>query len=134
MNLPNPFFKEVVDAHIDIERWLSGSAEAGRLATLMARFSPGFSMITMSGTVLDYAGVDALFSDGHGARPGLVIGVDELRALAVWSDGAAIGYRETQTDGAGRRTVRRSTAMFRREADGSIVWRHLHETAVAPPA
>ncbi|MGC3025583.1 hypothetical protein ACPUER_10565 [Burkholderia sp. DN3021] len=44
---------------------------------------------------------------------------------------SAIGYRETQTDGDGRRTVRRSTAVFRREADGLIVWRHLHETPVA---
>ncbi|WP_175819214.1 DUF4440 domain-containing protein [Burkholderia sp. BCC0419] len=131
MNLPNPFFTEVVDAHVDIERWLSGRAEPGRLATLMARFSPGFSMITPSGTVLDYAGVDALFSHGHGARPGLVIGIDELRALAVWSDGATVGYRETQTDAQGRRTVRRSTALLRREADGVIVWRHLHETLVA---
>ncbi|AOI75511.1 MULTISPECIES: hypothetical protein [unclassified Burkholderia] len=131
MNLPNPFFNEVVDTHVDIERWLSGRAEPGRLAMLMARFSPGFSMITTSGTVLDYAGVDALFSRGHGARPGLVIGIDELRALAVWSDGAVIGYRETQTDMEGRRTVRRSTALFRREADGVIVWRHLHETPVA---
>ncbi|KVE34813.1 hypothetical protein [Burkholderia sp. TSV86] len=131
MNLPNPFFKEVVDTHIDIEHWLSGRAEPGRLATLLARFSPGFSMITLSGTVLDYAGVNALFSHGHGARPRLMIGIDELQVLAVWSDGAAIGYRETQTDGEERRTVRRSTAIFRREADGVIVWRHLHETPVA---
>ena len=40
MNLPNPYFKEVVDTIADIECWLSGRAE--RLATLMARFSPGF--------------------------------------------------------------------------------------------
>ncbi|WP_175776244.1 DUF4440 domain-containing protein [Burkholderia anthina] len=131
MNLPNPYFNEVVDAHVDIERWLSGRAEPERLASLLLRFSPGFSMITLSGAVLDYTGVDALFSRGHGARPGLVIGIDELRGLAVWSDGAVIGYRETQTDGEGRRTVRRSTAVFRREADGLIVWRHLHETPVA---
>ncbi|BAX62320.1 hypothetical protein BSFP_051870 [Burkholderia stabilis] len=75
--------------------------------------------------------MDALFSRGHGARPGLVIGIDELRGLAVCRDGAAIGYRETQTDGEGRRTVRRPMAVFRREADGLIVWRHLHETPVA---
>lgn len=130
MNLPNPYFNEVVDAHVDIERWLSGRAEPERLASLLTRFSPDFSMITLSGAVLDYAGVDALFSRGHGVRPGLVIGIDELRSLAVWSDGAVIRYRETQTDGEGRRTVRRSTAVFRREADGLIMWRHLHETPV----
>ncbi len=80
--------------------------------------------------MLDYSGVDALFSRGHGARPGLAIGIDELIGLAVWSDGAVTGCRETQTDGDGRRTVRRSTAVFRREAHGLIVWRHLHETPV----
>lgn len=130
MSLPNPYFKEVVDTVVDIECWLSGRAAPERLAALMARFSPGFSMIAMSGAVLDYAGVDALFSNGHGARPGLAIEIDELRGLAVWSDGATIGYRETQADAEGRRTVRRSTAVFRREADGLIVWRHLHETPV----
>ena len=129
MNLPNPYFGS--RRHHRRHRVLVvRPCRPERLATLMARFSPGFSMITMSGTVLDYAGVDALFSHGHGARPGLVIDIDELRA-AVWSDGATIGYRETQTDAQGRRTVRRSTAVFRREADGLIVWRHLHETPVA---
>ena len=49
MNLPNPYFKEVVDTVADIACWLSGRAGPERLATLMARFSPGFSMITMSG-------------------------------------------------------------------------------------
>nr|WP_318654707.1 hypothetical protein [Burkholderia sp. S-53] len=60
-----------------------------------------------------------------------MIGIDELRGLAVGRDGAAIGCREMQADGEGRLKVRRSTAVFRREADGLIVWRHLHETPVA---
>ncbi|KVC22804.1 hypothetical protein [Burkholderia pseudomultivorans] len=130
MNLPNPFCNEIVDAHVDIEDWLSGRAGPERLAMLLARFSPEFSMITTSGAVLDCAGVDALFSRGHGARPGLRIAIDELREIADCADGAVIGYRETQTDAAGRRTVRRSTAVLRRDADGRIVWQHLHETPV----
>jgi hypothetical protein len=50
----------------------------------------------------------------HGARPGLAI--DE--------------WRETRTDGEGRRTVRRSTAAVRREAAGLTVRRHRRETPV----
>ena len=45
--------------------------------------------------------------------------------------GAVVAYRETQTDGAGCRTVRRATVVFERDGAGRIAWRHLHETAVA---
>lgn len=38
MNEPNPYFQEVVDAHVDIERWLSGRAEHGLLPALLERF------------------------------------------------------------------------------------------------
>ncbi|OMG75260.1 DUF4440 domain-containing protein [Burkholderia ubonensis] len=131
MKLPNPYFQEVVDAHVDIEAWLSGRAEPGRLATLLARFSPQFSMIALQGAPIDYAGVDALFSQGWNARPGLRIEIDEWREIAACDGGAVIGYRETQTDGTGRRTVRRSTVVFERDMHGRIVWRHLHETPVA---
>ncbi|PCE33904.1 DUF4440 domain-containing protein [Burkholderia ubonensis] len=131
MNLSNPFFQEVVDAHVDIECWLSGDAEPGRLRSLLARFSPAFSMVALTGTLLDHAGVEALFARGHGARPGLRIEIDALTDIHTSRDFAVIGYRETQTDGEGRRTVRRSTAVFGRDAGGRIVWRHLQETPVA---
>ncbi|WP_164714735.1 hypothetical protein [Burkholderia ambifaria] len=36
-------------------------------------------------------------------------------------------WRETRTDGEGLRTVRRSTAVFRREAAGLTVRRHRRE-------
>jgi len=52
----------------------------------------------------------------HGACPDLAIAIDE--------------WRETRTDGEGRRTVRRSTAVFQRATDGQTVWRHRHETPV----
>jgi len=131
MTLSNPFFQEVIDAHVDIEQWLSGRAEPGRLAVLLARFSPHFSMVTLPGAVLDRAGVDALFSSGHGRRPGLRIEIDALQEIAAWPGGAVVGYREIQADGAGSRTVRRSTVVFERDGAGCIAWRHLHETAVA---
>ncbi|MBN3821825.1 DUF4440 domain-containing protein, partial [Paraburkholderia sp. Se-20369] len=111
MNLPNPYFREVVDTCVDIEQWLSGRAAHGPLAPvlaqLLARFSPQFTMITLQGAAIELAGVDALFSQGHGVRPGLRIEIDALQVIAEWAGGAAIGYRETQVDGAGRRTVRR---------------------------
>lgn len=130
MSVPNPFFQEVVDAHVDIEQWLSGRAARERLAPLLARFSRHFSMISLQGHALDFADVDVLFSRGFGARPGLRIAIDELHEVSAWQGGAAIAYRETQVDGAGRRTVRRSSVVFERDANGRIGWLRLHETPV----
>ncbi|ABO57388.1 DUF4440 domain-containing protein [Burkholderia vietnamiensis] len=130
MNPSNPYFQEVIDAHVDIEQWLSGRATRDALAPLLARFSRAFSMISLQGHALDYADIDILFSRGYGARPGLRIAIDELHEVSAWQRGAAIAYRETQTDEAGRRTVRRSTVVFERDADGRIGWLRLHETPV----
>ncbi|UOB58589.1 DUF4440 domain-containing protein [Burkholderia pyrrocinia] len=130
MNSSNPYFQEVVDAHVDIERWLSGSAAREALAPLLARFSRRFSMISLQGHALDFADIDVLFSRGFGARPGLRIAIDELHEVSAWQGGAAIAYRETQVDGEGRRSVRRSTVVFERDASGRIGWLRLHETPV----
>ena len=127
----HPFLQEAIDAHVAIERWFSGAESADGLASLLQRFSPCFTMITPQGATLDHAGVEHLFARGHGARPGLRIAIDELHGLGTWPDGAVVTYREIQVDGQGRRTVRRSTAVFHRDADGRVAWRHLHETYVA---
>ncbi|MCX4164900.1 MULTISPECIES: DUF4440 domain-containing protein [Paraburkholderia] len=131
MNPPNPFFQEIVDAHVDIEQWLSGRAEAGRLAALLNRFSSRFSMVTLQGLRFDRTAVDRLFSQGHGKRPGLRIEIDELRDIDMWRDGAVVGYRETQIDESGSCTVRRSTAVLACDESGRVTWRHLQETSVA---
>ncbi|VVE61838.1 hypothetical protein PAN31117_00657 [Pandoraea anapnoica] len=122
--------QEVIDAHIAIEQWLSGRAEPTALESLLARFSPAFSMIALPGTRVNRAALDTLFGQGHGKRPGLQIVVDEVDTLAESPTGGVVVYRETQTDGEGHTSVRRSTAVFERETDGHIVWRHLHETPV----
>lgn len=128
MSTSNPFFQEIIDAHHEIQQWFSGDLERERLSTLLARFSPSFSMITPLGGMLDLAGLGALFSSGYGRRPGLLLEVGDLTQVAAWPGGAVAGYRETQVDGDGRRTIRHSTAVFEQDALGGIVWRHLHET------
>lgn len=130
MSSSNPFFQEVVDTCVDIEQWLSGRAEPARLSALLARFSPRFSMISLQGTQLERAQVDAFFSQGHGARAGLSIAIDQFAQVQSWPGGSAIVYRETQLYAEERCSVRRSTALFERDAHGRIVWLHLHETPV----
>ena len=54
------YFDLVTETHVEIEGWFSG-LEPGVLPVLLGRFSPQFSMIAPSGTVLDIDGVEALF-------------------------------------------------------------------------
>lgn len=131
MNQSHPFFQEVVATCADIEAWFGGRAAPAALADLMARFSPPFSMVTLPGARIDLAAVQAMFAQSHGRCPGLRIEIDELEEIHACDNGAVVAYRERQSDGAGNDSVRRSTAVFERDASGRIVWRHLHETPVA---
>ncbi len=132
MTESNPFFDEVRDAHVEIERWLSGEAPAERLPALLARFSPAYSMVTLAGARLDFAALTAFFARVRGTRPGLRIVIDELELIGPGDGRAVVGYREHQADAAGQATLRRSTAVFAHDDAGGIVWLRLHETACAP--
>ncbi len=53
----NPYFTEVIDAHIAIERWLGKGA--GEEQALLARFTPDFSMIALNGAPQDFTALCA---------------------------------------------------------------------------
>ena len=124
------YFDLVTETHVEIEGWFSG-LEPGVLPILLARFSPEFSMITPSGKVLDADGIDGLFEQLRGARPGLKITLSEFKGIAQYAGGAVVSYRELQEEHNGNRTDRRATVVFEKAADGKVLWRHLHETFCA---
>ena len=124
------YFEHVTKTHVEIEGWFSGLTP-GVLPTLLARFSPQFSMVTCTGKVLDADGVEGLFEQLRGARPGLTITLSEFQGIALHAEGAVVSYREWQEEHNGNRTDRRATVVFERNATGVVVWRHLHETFVA---
>jgi len=121
----NPWFTEVLDAHVAIENWLS--AGRGDLAPLVARFSPHYSMITLAGTRLDLNALNQFFAAQRASRPGLRISVDQLTLVAEFENGAVVQYREQQVQPGQAATTRWSTVVFRRES-GQLRWLHLHET------
>jgi len=125
------YFQEVLDAHLAIEQWFAGGADSGSEAALLARFSPDFSMVTPDGRQLDKAALGQLFAQAAGQRPGFKIAVSDLYGIDQHEDGAIVAYREEQVDGAGRRTLRVSTVVFRRTVSGELLWRHLHESWAA---
>lgn len=121
----NPYFTEVLQAHVAIEAWL-GKGD-GDINALLARFSPDYSMITLTGAALNHVQLSEFFLAQRGARPGLEIIVDEMRLLAEWPEGAVVRYRERQRLPGLTQTTRWSTALFTLQA-GLPLWRHLHET------
>lgn len=123
----NPYFTEVTEAHKAIELWLSRGE--GGILPLLARFSPDYTMVPLSGVPFGFEALNRFFSTQGGSRPGLTITVDSLTLLAEWSTGAVVGYREIQQT-AQETTVRWSTALFVLN-EGKPQWRHLHETAQA---
>ena len=124
------YFDLVKETHVEIEGWFSG-LEPGVLPVLLARFSPQFSMIAPNGKVLDAQGVETLFEQLRGARPGLKITLSEFKGLALHAGAAVISYRELQEEHNGNRSDRRATVVFEKAADGKVLWRHLHETFCA---
>ncbi|WP_314918350.1 DUF4440 domain-containing protein [Pseudomonas helleri] len=121
------YFDLVTETHVEIEGWFSG-LEPGVLPVLLARFSAQFSMITPTGKVLDANGVETLFEQLRGARPGLKITLSEFQGISLHAEGAVVSYRELQEEHNGTRTDRRATVVFERDASGKVLWRHLHET------
>lgn len=122
----NRYRDEIIEAHIAIENWL-GRGEGAHEA-LMAHFCQTFSMVTPTGTCLNYPALSDFFLAQRGSRPGLSITVDSVEVLETWPEGAALRYREIQSQPSAATTVRWSTALLIKQGD-SVVWRHLHETA-----
>ncbi|MGF6226004.1 DUF4440 domain-containing protein [Pseudomonas frederiksbergensis] len=122
------YFDEVIQAHIAIEQWLAEERDESELEQLLMRFSPQFSMISPLGRVLDFEALNELFLLAGGKKLGFRIELSELRGVALYDGGAVVSYREQQTDATGLHSDRRSSVVFEKQADGKVVWRHLHET------
>jgi hypothetical protein len=122
------YFEEVIQAHVAIEQWLAEERDASELEKLLTRFSPQFSMVSPLGRVLDFDALSELFTLAGGKKLGFRIKLSELRGIALYDGGATVSYREQQTDATGLHSDRRSTVVFEKQADGRVIWRHLHET------
>jgi hypothetical protein len=122
------YFDEVIQAHVAIEQWLAEERDDSELEQLLSRFSPQFSMVSPLGRVLDFEALSELFQLAGGKKLGFRIELSDLRGVALYDGGAVVSYREQQTDATGLHSDRRSTVVFEKDADGRLIWRHLHET------
>ncbi|KVL34638.1 polyketide cyclase [Burkholderia territorii] len=123
-------YLDALDASIaDIERWLSGTdTSPAALDALLAAFSADFTMIMTDGRVLDRDGMRALFATLGGAKPGLRIALSDIRVRVADASHTVLTYLEAQHAASGELPARRATAVFARDAAGSVRWSHLQET------
>lgn len=121
---------EIGQLHDFFERWFRGGVEPEGFERMERVMAPEFTIVTPEGQVLDRAGILAAVRAGRGSRE-VEIRVENARIL--WRVGAVTcaRYDERHT-GAGRRSLRRSTALFREAeaAPNGVEWLHVHETWV----
>ena len=133
MNSTNLYFDDVLSTHVLIRDWLSGVATAPEhCAGLLARFSPDFTMVAPGGRQLDGAGLTTFFRAAGGSRPGLQMRLSDLVLIQESAAGATVSYREFQSMPGVENTERLSTVVYEKTPAGALLWRHLHETWVAP--
>jgi hypothetical protein len=93
----NRYFQEVLDAHQLIRHWLGEtSAQQAVYDILLGRFSPAYSMVTLSGRTLDFDGLNTFFHTQRGAKIGIEIEIDNMELVTESATGAVVTYQEHQ--------------------------------------
>lgn len=127
----NRYFQEVLEAHECIQQWLGNAETKGEVCdNLLARFSPDFSMVSPTGSLLNVDALNRFFRTQRGARTGLTLKIMDMQLLAESEKGATVCYKEQQHIPGHASTLRFSTAVFELGKQGNVIWRHLHETAM----
>lgn len=127
----NRYFQEVLDTHELIRCWLGDETAANEVCeTLLARFSHAYSMVTPGGVVLDFTALASFFRTQRGAKRGLHINIENMQLVAESAGSATVTYQERQQLPGQSATLRYSTVVFESQQDGTVRWRHLHETSL----
>lgn len=125
----NHYFKEVLDAHILIGRWLGEpNCPEDVCDKLLARFSPAYSMVTPNGVKLDYPSLVTFFRSQGGRKEGLEIKIENMQLITESAIGATVTYQERQSMPDQSESLRFSTVVFELGQNNQVIWRHLHET------
>lgn len=121
---------EVRARHAFFVEWFAGRASEADFAQSMRVFAPDMRLVGPEGEVDDRDAVIAMLRAARGARTeGFAIEITMHSAQDLGPNAVLVTYNEGQRLG-GRRSLRRSTAVFSRDpaAPEGVVWRHLQET------
>ncbi len=127
---------EVVALHDFFTAWFNGTVDRTDAIFnhgLGDHLHSDFEMVQPSGVVFDLDGTLGGLRQAWGVNPDFRIEIRDVRILGEWPGLVLAEYVEAQFGA--RNTIpsdnlRRSTALFERKG-GRLLWRHLHETALA---
>ncbi|WP_109420186.1 DUF4440 domain-containing protein [Proteus terrae] len=93
--------------------------------------SQEFSMVGISGKVVSYDDVIAMFRQNAGKRSGLKIKTDNYKIIYQSNCLALVRYQETHSENK-KILIRESVALLRRNShDEDWQWHYLHETPIS---
>ncbi|PMQ06677.1 hypothetical protein DyAD56_04220 [Dyella sp. AD56] len=121
---------EIILLHEQIETWFRGDAPSDALNALVGCFANAFQMVTIRGERLERDDVRSLFARLGGARPGMVISIDQVAVIVEAPMGWLVTYRETQVAADGSSNQRHSAAWLQPTNHGRPNWLFLQETAI----
>jgi hypothetical protein len=121
--------REIVERHAFFVRWFTDqSLDPREFRHCEEAFHAKFAMVTPDGKLHGRAEVlQRLRNAKASMKLKFEIGVHAITTLWSREDALLIGYIEAQLID-GRRTERRSSALFESRPPNGVVWRHLHET------
>ncbi|WP_370948760.1 hypothetical protein AB5J62_14715 [Amycolatopsis sp. cg5] len=115
---------EVVRQHDLLATWLGSRADDSVLADPRAAHTADFTLVTVSGEVLDREALLAALAGAANVQPGLRIEITEVTVVSRFGEAVLVRFLETHVAGE-HRTARRVSALLRPEG-----WAYVHETAV----
>ena len=113
----------VTHQHRLLAKWLSG-ADGTVLDELRAAHTDDFTLVTMTGEVLDRDTLFSVLEGAAGAQEGLSIEIGDVTVVTRMGDAVLVRFLETHLV-RGQATARRSTALL-----WGGRWAYVHETAV----
>lgn len=129
---------EIERLHRFLADWFGGKLEQSTAVFqtgLTDHLHADFEMVQPAGAVFSRAATLEMIHGGWGTNPAFRIAIRDVRVLGEWPAASLVlaGYVEDQSGArnSAAENARRATVLFAR-SDGRLLWRHLHETALAP--
>ena len=131
--LSDAIIREIIELHAVFEQWFCGEGPTS-LDRVERVLAPDFTLVPPNGSLVRRSQLMIDLAQARGSRP-TAITIEHPKMIWRSSDSCLAAYEEVQHH-EGYTTRRRSTALFLRSdlAPNGVVWQHVHETWVQPPA
>ncbi|GAB4188432.1 MAG: hypothetical protein Tsb002_14720 [Wenzhouxiangellaceae bacterium] len=135
--MSEPVIAEIRQLHYFFQEWFSGRLPQDE--TAFSRFSraldEGMQFIATDGRQLDRDTLQQGLWQAHAQDRDIPLRIwTENEQVSALADDRWLAIYDEHQRRDQQYTIRRSTALFTQSADGSLRWRHVHETWLQPPS